>query len=275
MSLIDFILNLVGLALWLNWQARLLPVSTQPRGSLISTLRPAGPPRPRVYYLVALAVLLVARALFYWQVGQPIHWVPRLPLGPITLSFRSDLLARMILFSCLSFAVALGIFYLWLLLLSWVNSAAEGESGQRVVRAYLGKLDRCPGVIKLILPLAVTAAAWCLLNPILTQLHMVPANSMGHLLAQGAVLGLAVYLTLKFVLVAFLALHLLNSYVYLGELPLWKFVNTTSIRLLRPWRWLPLQLGQIDFAPILSIVLVVVAAEFAQRGLALLYQRLI
>jgi hypothetical protein len=159
MSLIDFILNLVGLMLWLNWQAKLLPVSGQPGTSLISTLRPAGPPRPRIYYLGVLAVLLMARALFYWQVGQPIHWLPRLPLGPITLSFRSDLLGRMVLFSFLSFGVALGIFYLWLLLLSWVNAAAEGEMGQRVVRAYLGKLDRWPSVIKLILPLTVTGLA--------------------------------------------------------------------------------------------------------------------
>lgn len=53
------------------------------------------------------------------------------------------------------------------------------------------------------------------------------------------------------------------------------FVASESRRLLRPWRWLPLQVGKVDFAPILSIVLVVVSAEFAQRGLAQLYQKLI
>jgi uncharacterized protein YggT (Ycf19 family) len=276
MSLVDFILNIVGLALWLNWRAVSLPLTGTPGKSLVLTLRPAGPPRPRLYYGFALALLLLARAAFYWQVGDPIHWSPRIPLGPTTLAFRSDLLGRMFLFSVLSFAVTLGLFYLGLLLLSAVNSpVTDADPGQRVVRAYLGKLDRWPWVFKLFLPLAVTALAWCLLNPLLTQLNMVPADSWRHLVGQGAVIGLAVYLPLKFLLVAFLFLHLLNTYVYLGEFTLWNFINATARRLLWPLHWLPLQVGKIDFVPILSIILIVVAAEFAQRGLLQLYQKLI
>src|SRR5271157_1206902 len=121
MTLIDFILNIVGLLLWLNWRAAELPVRGRPGTSLLSTLRPAGPPRPRYDYWAGLPVLLAARAVFYWQAGQPVHWSPRIPLGPATLPFRSDLPGRMVLFSVLSFGVALGIFYLWLLFLSCVN----------------------------------------------------------------------------------------------------------------------------------------------------------
>src|ERR1022692_3884396 len=110
MTLIDFILNIVGLLLWLNWRAAELPVTGQPGTSLLSTLRPAMPPRPRFYYWAGLPVLLAGRAVFYWQAGRavfywqagrPIHWSPQIPLGPTTLSFRSDLPGRMFLFSVL------------------------------------------------------------------------------------------------------------------------------------------------------------------------------
>src|ERR1035441_9731476 len=121
MTLIDFILNIVGLLLWLNWRAAELPVTGQPGTSLLSTLRPAKPPQPRFYYWAGLPVLLAGRAVYYWQAGRPSHLRPQIPLGPTILSFRSDLPGRMFLFSVLSFSAALGVFYFWLLFLSWVN----------------------------------------------------------------------------------------------------------------------------------------------------------
>ena len=276
MTLIDFILNIVGLLLWLNWRAAELPVGGRPGTSLLSTLRPAGPPRPRYYYWAGLPVLLAARAVFYWQAGQPVHWSPRIFLGPITLSFRSDLPGRMLLFSVLSFAVALGIFYLWLLLLSCLNAQVpDADPVQRLVRVWLGRLERWPGAIKLLLPLAVTALAWCLLNPLLARLNMVPASAPARLLAQGAVIGLAAYLTLKFLILTILLLYLLNSYVYLGDQPLWSFLNATARRLLRPLQGLPLRAGRVDFAPVLAMIVVLAGAHLSQHGLAQLYQKLI
>lgn len=275
MSLIDFILNIVGLLLWLNWRAAESPVGAKAGTSIVRTLRPAGPPRPRYYYWGALPVLLLLRALFYWGAGPPIHWNPRLFLGPITLSFRVDMLGRMVLFSVLSFGVALGVFYLWLLLLSCLNAQVpNADPVQRLVRVWLGRLERLPVAIKLLLPLAVTALAWCLIHPLLARLDLVPANALGRLLAQGAVIGLAACLTLKFLIVALLLLYLINSYVYLGEFPLWNFVDATTRRLLQPLQKVPLRVWKIDFAPVLSMVLVLLAAEYAQRGLAQLYQRL-
>jgi uncharacterized protein YggT (Ycf19 family) len=278
MSVIDFILNVVGLVLWLNWRAIPLTVEAPPGASLASTLRRAGPPRPRIYYLLGLIILLAARALVYWQLGGQVGWVARIPLGPTTVGFRSDVLGRMALFSVCSFGVALGIFYLCLLLLSWINGpVADTEPGQRLVRAQLGLLDRWPGAMKVLLPLLFTAALWCLLNPWLARLGLVPrqAHSEWRVLAQGAVIGLAAYLALKFFLVAILALHLFSSYVYLGELPFWNFVNTTARSLLRPLQWLPLRAGRFDFAPILAMLLLLLTEPFSQRGLAQLFQRLI
>ncbi len=71
---------------------------------------------------------------------------------------------------------------------------------------------------------------------------------------------------LKFFLVAVFALHLLNSYVYLGEFPLWSFVNITARDLLRPIKWIPLQAGKIDLAPVVAIVVVLLCAQFSQLG---------
>jgi uncharacterized protein YggT (Ycf19 family) len=278
MGLIDFILNVAGLLLWLNWRAVPFVASPKPGSSLASTLRPAGRPAPRIYYLVELIALLGFRAVVYWQVGAPIDWSPRIPLGPVTVWFRSDALGRMFLFSLFSFAVTLGVFYLCLLLLSWVRAqTTDPDPAQRLVRAHLGALDRWPTVMKLLLPLLFTALIWCLLHPLFVKLRIVPedVNSPWIVVAQGAVIGLAAYLALKFFLVAVLALHLLNSYVYLGEFPLWNFVNITARDLLRPIKWIPLQAGKIDFAPVLAIVVVLLSAQVSQQALTQLYQKLI
>jgi uncharacterized protein YggT (Ycf19 family) len=274
MSLIDFILNLAGLLLWLNWRAAALPVRGQPGMSLLSTLRPAGPVRPRVYHWAGLPVLLAGRALFYWQAGPPVRWNPHLLLGPITLSFRSDSPGRMALFSLLSFGVALWIVYLWLLALSCVNTrVAESDPTQRLIRAWLGGLERWPAIFKLLLPLALSAVGWWLLSFILVRLDMVPPNAAGPIFEQGAIIGLGGYLTLKFLIVALLLLYVLNSYVYLGEFALWEFITATARRLLRPLQWLPLRMGKVDLVPLIFIALVLVASEFAQRGLSRLYLR--
>jgi uncharacterized protein YggT (Ycf19 family) len=274
MSLIDFILNLAALLLWLNWRAASLPVRREPALSLLSTLRTVGPARPTFYHWIGLPVLLVARAIFYWQAGPPVHWNPHLPLGPTMLSFRSDVLGRMLLFSLLSFAAALWVCYLWLLALSCVNTKnVEADPIRRLIRAWLGSLDRWPRPLKLLLPPLLATAGWWLASLWLARLSLLPGNSAGRVLAQGAVIGLDGCLTVEYPLLALLALYLLNSYVYLGEWSLWSFVNTTSRRLLDLWRWLPLRVGRIDLTPLVCMGLIMAAAWAGHVGLARLYVR--
>jgi uncharacterized protein YggT (Ycf19 family) len=275
MSLIDLVLNIAGLLLWLNWRA--VPFSPTRPVSLASTLRPAGRPAPRISSLAELIALLAIRAVVYWQLGAQLDWIPRIPLGPVTVWFRSDALGRMFLFSLLSFGATLGIFYLCLLLVSWIHAPTpDPEPAHSLMRAHLGRLDRWPAAMKLLLPLLFMALLWCALHPLLVRLRIVPAelNSPWLVVAQGAVIGLAAYLVLKFFLVAVFALHLLNSYVYLGEFPLWNFVNITARDLLRPIRWIPLQAGKIDLAPACAIVLVLLCAQLGQQALAQLYHKL-
>lgn len=276
MSWIDFILNIAGLLLWLNWRAAEPPARSRKAAPFLLTLRPAAPPRPRYFYLGAVLALLAARAVFYWQAGPSNRWNPQLPLGPISLSFRSDMFGRMLLFSTLSFAAALGVFYLWLLILSWINAGtANPDPLQLLARLWLGRLERMPSWLKPIAPLVAAVIAWAALGPLLTRFRLMPASGWKVLLEQGALIGLSAYLTLKYLLVALLVLHVLNSYVYFGDFALWSFVNTTSRRLLRPWEWVPLRLGKIDLAPLLAIALIWLAADFAQRELNRLYQRLV
>jgi len=280
MGLIDFILNLAGVLLWLNWRSvRFDPLVKTTPATLVGTLRRAEPHRlKRWHLLTALGALLLLRALLYWQIGSAVDWTPSLYLGGIDIAipFRSDNWWRMLLFSGLSFALTLAVCYLWLLLLSLVNRrAAETDPVQKLVRLHLGRVDRWPWPVKSLLPLLVSLSLWCLLSLFLARLGIIPpARSQTHRLEQALVIGLGSYLSWKYLIGGLLALHLVGSYVYLGNQPLWSFIALTGRNLLTPLRWVPLRLGKVDFAPVVGIALVFFSAELAMRGLTALYQRL-
>ena len=82
-------------------------------------------------------------------------------------------------------------------------------------------------------------------------------NSTTHLGGQALLVGAALGLTLKWLIPAILLVHVVNSYVYLGTNPMWDFVSTTSRNLLAPLRYVPLQIAQIDLAPLVAIALIV------------------
>ncbi len=274
MALIDFILNLAGLLLWLNWRSvRLDPLGKRTPATLIGTLRRAEPQRWRRWHLLAaLGGLLLLRALFYWQIGSAAHWTGTLNLSVITLSFRSDFFARMLWFSIFSFGLTLGVFYLWLLLLSIL---AGPEPIHRLVRMQLGRIDGWPCGVKLLLPLAITATFWWLASWLLTWLQIIPQPvSAAHRIEAALIVGLNSYLVWKYLIGALLALHLLNSYIYFGKHPFWSYVNAEARTLLSPLRAVPLQAGKVDFAPVVGLALVFLAAELAGRGLFFLYGRL-
>jgi len=276
MGLIDFILNLAGLLLWLNWRSvRFDPLGKRTPATLIGTLRRAEPRRLRRWHLLAaLGGLLLLRALFYWQIGSAAHWTGTLNLSVITLSFRSDYFVRMLLFSIFSFGLTLGVFYLWLLLLS-ILAGPEPLPFHRLVRMPLGGIDRWARGVKFLLPLIVTATFWWLASWLLAWLQVIPEPvSPAHRIEESLVIGLSSYLAWKYLAGALLVLHLLNSYIYFGKHPFWGYVNAGAQTLLSPLRALPLRVGKADFAPVVGIVLVFLAAELAGRGLVLLYGKL-
>ena len=278
MALIDFILDIAALLLWLNWRsAGFDPLIKSTPTTLIGTLRRAEPPKTRGwYFLVAVLGLLFLRALLYWQVGSAMDWMPALKLGVISISFRSDFFSRAMLFSVLSFGVTLIIFYLWLLFFSIVNGRSEeADPLQKLVRLHLGWIERWPWLFKLLLPLVSVTVIWYGVNPLLAQWEVIPAVKPAlHRLEQAGTIGLGVYLAWKYLITGLLILYLLSSYVYLGHHLFWNFLAVTGRNMLAPFRFLPLRIGKIDFAPLFAIAAVLLAARFIEQGLMTLYRRL-
>jgi uncharacterized protein YggT (Ycf19 family) len=277
MALIDLILNLAGLLLWLNWRSvRFDPLGRRTPATLIGTLRRAEPRRLRRWHLLAaLGGLLLLRAVLYWQIGAGVGWAAgKLNLGIIELSFRSDSFGRILLFSIFSFGLTLGVLYLWLLLLS-ILAGPERLPFHRLVRMPLGGMDRWARGVKFLLPLMVTATFWWLASWLLAWLQVIPPLvSPAHRIEESLVIGLGSYLAWKYLIGVLLVLHLLNSYIYFGKHPFWAYVNAEAQTLLSPLRLVPLQAGKADFAPVVGIMLVFLAAELAGRGLVLLYGKL-
>jgi len=267
MALIDLILNLVALALWWNWLAlRFDPLAKTSAASLIGTLRKADPVRPKRWRsLAALFALLFFRAIFYWEFGQNFGWTPALHLELINLPFRSDYFSLMLLFSFLSFALALGVFYLWMLLLSVANAhLPDTDPTQRLVRGHFRWLEHWPAAFKVLLPFIVGALVWTVLHPLFVHISILPKTAnAAQLFQQAALMGAATYLAAKYLIIGILVLHLLNSYVYFGNHPFWNFVNATATNFLRPLRWLPMRFGKVDFLPLFAIAVIFFATEAA------------
>lgn len=273
MNFIDFILNIAGLLLWINWRSILFdPFEKRAPATLVGALRRAAPTKFRHWHLLAaIGALLVLRALFYWQIGSAAGWIGKLDLGVTTIFFRSNFFGQMLVFSIFSFARLLGIIYLWLLLLSILDGPMPTH---RFVKMQLGKIDGWPRWIKLLLPLVITALFWALASWPFAWLHPSPSMSAAQRIEEALVIGLGTYLVWKFLISALFALHLLGSYIYFGKHPFWKYVDATAQTLLQPLEKIPLRAGKADFAPVVGIALVFLFAELAGRGLVWLYARL-
>ena len=270
MAYVDFILNLAGLLLWLNWRSiRFDPLIKRTPATLMGTLRPAAPQKNRRWHLLALlAGLLFLRALIYrWMAP---FWIGQLDLLVTAPSFRSDLFGRMLGFSFLSFGLTLGIFYIGLLFLSLL---AGPEPIHSLVKIPLGRVDGWRRWAKFLLPFLVTAVVWLVLSWPLGWMQNLHAT-MTLRIEQSVVIGLGGYLVWKFPAGAILGLHLLNSYIYFGRHPFWKYVNVTAQKTLAPLGKIPLRAGKVDFAPVVAIGLVFLAAEGAGQALNYLYVRL-
>jgi len=260
-ALIDFLLNLAGLLLWLNWRTLRLETPAQAGANTFAgVLKPAEPRRARGWLLLAaLLGLLGIRAILYQQLGSAVDWTPRLSLGVIVLAFRSDRFAAVVLFSLLSFLRLLIIFYFWLVALALLdNGAVQTSNLRRNVRLQVGFIAHWPWWSQLAVPLLLTMALWLSLHPLLMQMGIVGSTrNFAQLTAQGLLVSSGLILSLKYLLPPLLLVHFVSSYVYLGENPVWDFISQTSQRLVLPLRKLRLQLGKFDLAPLLGAALLV------------------
>ena len=274
MNWVDLILNIAGLLLWLNWRAgKADPLGKRTPATLIGTLRSAAPRKMRRWDVpLVLAALIFLRAVFYWLIGPALRWSGTLNLGIISLSFRSDKFGRILLFSALSFALALGIFYSCIILFSLLKGPKPVHD---FVRMQLGQIDGWARAVKWFLPLVVTAVCWWLVSWLLAWLQIVPQPSPARRIEEGLIIATQGYLLWQFPIAAILVLYLLNSYIYFGRHPIWNYVDGTAQTLLRPLKVIPfLRIGKVDFKPVVGIAMVFLIAQFAEWGVVVLYKRL-
>lgn len=270
MNVIDFILNVLGLMLWIDWRSgRLLARSRRAPVSLANSLKATERASLRPWLsLLALTGLILARGWFYWKAGSALDWTPAIRLGILALPFRVDLLFHMLLFSLLSFALALFAWHACLILLAAAQGPVlAGHPIHRFVRLQLGWLARLPLFLKLLFPFLTAALAWLALNPLLVEMRVLPAPAGIAVAAeQAGLLGLCAYLIWRWLLIALFGLHLLNTYIYLGLNPVWEYISKTASNLLRPVRFF--RFGRVDLAPLIGIAAVFLTAEFGLLPLA-------
>lgn len=279
MGIVDFILNLAGLLLWLNWRSnRFDPLVKRMPATLMGTLRPATPRKLRRWHLLAfLALLLVVRAIVYWRIGMEMHWAGKLNLGVVVLWFSCGpkwshwtAFSHMAIFSFASFGLMLVVFCVWLLLLSLLAGPPPIHG---LVKIPLGRVDGWPSWARAVLPFLATAILWWLASWLLIRLQILTPLPPAGRLQQALILGVSSYLLWKIPLGAILALHLLNTYIYFGRHPFWKYVNSTAQTILRPLQRIPLRVSKVDFAPLAGLAVIFLAAHFAERILNQLYNR--
>ncbi|HXC99727.1 MAG TPA: hypothetical protein VN048_10325, partial [Verrucomicrobiae bacterium] len=144
-----------------------------------------------------------------------------------------------------------------------------------LVRLQVKWLERWPWLLKLLCPFLLGGLAWLALHPLLRWLVVVPENkSMLQLCTQAAVIGVGTFLVWKYLILGVLLCHLVNAHVYLGNAPVWNYLDATARNLLSPLRWLPLRFGRVDILPLLVMAIVALLAHLIENPPERFYQLL-
>src|SRR6185437_13948604 len=174
---IDFILNVAGLLLWLNWRsARLDPFTRGVPATLAGTVRRAEPMRlKRWHFFAALIVLLFIRSFFYEHIGPAADWTPKLNLLVVAPAFplgiHSHPFLSALVFSVASFLRMLIVFYFWLLAIAVINrSETTPDPLQKLLLLQLGPAARWPLIIQLLLPFIFVIGLWALAHSLFVYL---------------------------------------------------------------------------------------------------------
>ncbi len=212
---------------------------------------------------------MVLRVVLCLEIGAPVDWTPKLNLGFVVLPFRSDTLPTTVLHTLLSTLRLGAILYFWLLVLVSVNRRSnDPDAIGKLLRFQLGRLAQWPAAAQLCFPVLTTAVLWMVVQPALAHYRIATrADSWAHLAGQGLVISIGLVLSLKYLLAALLLGHLVLSYVYLGNNPVWDFVTLTSRNLLAPLHRAPLRFAKVDLVPFGGILLIFLLLVWAPNAL--------
>lgn len=274
MAILNLLLDLLALVLGLSMLGVGSRGPAHRAGTLLGNLKPAEYRRARSWKpLAALALLLVFRPLFYAPLADLLGTVPEWSPTPASVPFRPDSFGRLLGFSLLSFVWTLLHFLAWMLLLAALaRGCREPNTWNRFFQETLGWLARLPVPIALLVPTLAAGSIWFVGRWPLDWLGVLPPAPPAELLGKQSLLVAAgLWLSARWLLAGLLVLRLINTYVYLGTHPFWDFIHQVGGVLLAPLRWLPLQIGKLDFAPLLAAAAVLALAGAAERGLIDLY----
>ena len=270
MSWVVYILDLAGLLLWLSFR-RVGADPTRPAGTLLGNLRPAAPVPHRSWTsLGALLLMLVLRPLLLVLLATLLDATPTWTPGPTVIAFRADDWLRLYFFSTLSFVwTALVGYGVLLIFCALSRDVPELSSFSAFAVAMAGPVGRFPVLLILLLPAVAGALVWLGVGHLLEWQHLVPPTRAGWPLAvQSMIMGVAVWLPIRWIVMCVLLLRFVHNYVYLGEHSVWTLVQTIGRRLQYPLSWIPARLGRMDLVPLLACGLYWFLGELANRGLA-------
>ena len=278
MELVNFLLNLLCWFLWAGAFVfpRYAVRSSQPL-TLLSTLR-SEPPRSfsRIFFLGSLVLLLGLRGAAYWNFSPSNASLPAIDVGLLKVSLQPDSLSQMACYSFGSFAVFLYGYYLWVFGLS-LTSRLKGrvDSIENLIDQQLGAFAMWHPGLKVALVGLVGGLLWVGLGFVLISLGALAENWNGWVLvAQSPVGAAAFWLRCLILVMLIIGVHFINSYVYLGEKPLWAYVDQTAKTYLTPFRKLPLLVVRFDVAPLLGGLAYWGLFCLGDWGLRLVFERL-
>lgn len=276
LGFLDLTVNWVALLLWFNGRGAVLEKRISPTiRSLASAIQPTETGRSvQMGYWMGLVALLLVRALFYHHIGSAMGWIPSQDLHWVQIHFKSHVFSLMLLYSAVEFLLFLLVAYSWLTVVSALHGHSDPQDPVRqLIDLHLGRLAAWPSLLKWAFPMAGGATYWFMVVLLARDSALLPAAlPTSQILSQALLIGASFWLDLQPLLLGLVSLYFLNSYVYLGDYPLLKFVDECARQILKPIRRIPHRIGPIDFSPLLACALLLLGfqllSDFLQRGMS-------
>lgn len=268
---VNSILNLLG---WLLWAAafvvpRYAVASSKPL-TLLSTLRAETPQtRGRFLLLIALVILIGARALAYWNFSPSTAHRLSMDFGNLILNFQSNSLMHMMAYSIGTFLAFLYVYYVWVLCLSMrTRQTSRIDSIQNLINQQLGFAASWHPCVKILIGGLLGAGLWFAFGMSMIGIKVLSEEgSWTMLFWQSMLMVASFWVSFLLVILAVIALHFVNSYVYLGQRAMWDFIDETAKLYLSIFRRLPLIVGRFDFAPLFGGLVYWLLFEISQWAL--------